>query len=157
MSTTESEHVLEPRECLRLLRSMSIGRVVYTESALPAIRLVGFAVPDGEVVVAAGRDGWGARLDGTVVAFEAGEIDPGSRAGWSVVVVGRARLVGNPSGLSAQSAPEAGSALVAIDIERISGRDTTALPALPRSAVPGVDTGSREVSGRGPIGFRTAP
>src|SRR5215470_18115310 len=61
-------------EALRLLASVPFGRVVFTARALPAVRPVNHLV-DGT---------------GTVVAYEADEIDPATHQGWSVVVVGRA-------------------------------------------------------------------
>jgi hypothetical protein len=82
---------------------------MYTEAALPAVRPVSFAAPDGAVIIPAGQDRWGAQLVGTVVGFEAGEIDPGTRTGWSVLAVGHARIGTDP-------ASDAGRPLVAIDI-----------------------------------------
>jgi hypothetical protein len=134
MPTSDVDVLLEPQECLRLLRSVSIGRVVYTESALPAVRPVTFAAPDGEVVIPAGKGSWGPKLDGTVVAFEAGDIDAGTRSGWSVVAVGRARLVTDPSTLPGFGTtgrpwgPETERLLLAIDIEHITGRRTRLAP-----------------------------
>ena len=42
--------VLSRTECLRLLASAKVGRVVYTDGALPAVTPVNFAL-DGTVVV----------------------------------------------------------------------------------------------------------
>ena len=85
---------LSRAECLRLLRSRSLGRVAYTDHALPAIAPVNYAV-DGDTVVF--RTATGTRLAaGTrdaVVAFEVDESDPVQRWGWSVVVVGVASEV----------------------------------------------------------------
>lgn len=131
---TDADIALEPKACLRLLRTASLGRVVFTEAALPAVRPVTFAAPDGEVIISAGWGSWGPKLDGTVVAFEVEDIDPATRDGWSVVVVGRARLVTDPASLP--GFPPAGERpwglearlLVAIDIEHLSGRRTTLAP-----------------------------
>jgi len=38
------------------------------------------------------------KLDGTIVTFEADELDAGSYSGWSVTVTGRAALVTDPAG-----------------------------------------------------------
>lgn len=38
-------------ECLRLLRTVSVGRIVFTEHALPAIQPVNFTVEGGEVFI----------------------------------------------------------------------------------------------------------
>ena len=81
-------------ESLLLLGSVPVGRVVFTHRALPAIRPVShllaadriiFRASLGAAITAAAGD-----EDGTVVAFEADQIDAASRIGWSVVVVGRA-------------------------------------------------------------------
>ena len=59
-------------ECWRLLATVPIGRMVFTESALPAVHPVNFAVADTALII---RTGPGAKLDaamrGDVVAFEA--------------------------------------------------------------------------------------
>ncbi|MFG3496523.1 pyridoxamine 5'-phosphate oxidase family protein [Streptomyces sp. NPDC047928] len=89
-------------EALRLLGSVSLGRIVFTQQALPAIRPVNH-VMDGEDIVVRLHDG--ATLasiaapsgaPGIVVAYEADIIDPETHLGWSVVVTGYARLVSDP-------------------------------------------------------------
>ncbi len=84
-------------DCMRLLSSVSVGRVVFTARALPAAALINYSVVDGEIVL---RTESGSQLDAalhdTVVAFEADHIDRERRSGWSVVVVGRARPVTDP-------------------------------------------------------------
>ncbi|TVT18324.1 pyridoxamine 5'-phosphate oxidase family protein [Amycolatopsis rhizosphaerae] len=129
MNAVDRDAALEPKECLRLLRTVSLGRVVFTESALPAVRPVTFVAPDGEVIIPAGGASWGPKLDGTVVAFEVEDIDQATREGWSVVVVGRARLVTDPASLQGFPpagerpwAPAAERLLLTIDIEHLSGR-----------------------------------
>lgn len=86
--------VLGRRDCMRLLDSVTIGRVVFTARALPAVAPVNFAVVDDEIVL---RTGVGSKLDAavanSVVAFEADHFDVERRDGWSVVVVGQARVV----------------------------------------------------------------
>jgi len=87
---------LSRTEALGLLGSVSLGRLVFTHHALPAIRPVNHLVEAESVVVrvtagaaitsAAGRDG-------AVVAYEADMIDPDTHLGWSVIVVGTARLL----------------------------------------------------------------
>ncbi|MGW6912456.1 pyridoxamine 5'-phosphate oxidase family protein [Kitasatospora sp. NPDC054939] len=85
-------------ECLRLLSTVPVGRVVYTEHALPAVLPVSFEVDrDGRLVLAVRRDSATARaLDGTVVAFQADVLDPVTRTGWSVLVHGRADVLRDP-------------------------------------------------------------
>lgn len=94
---------LSREECLALLRGRSVGRVAYTDHALPAIAPVNYAV-DGETIVF--RTAVGTRLAAgttdTVVAFEVDEADPVLREGWSVVVVGVAsEVVGTSANLRA--------------------------------------------------------
>ena len=84
---------LPKAESLRLLASVPFGRVVFTARALPAVRPVNHLVDGNKIII---RTSLGSALStdvdnvGTVVAYEADEIDPVTRQGWSVVVVGRA-------------------------------------------------------------------
>ncbi|WP_344631828.1 pyridoxamine 5'-phosphate oxidase family protein [Streptomyces glaucosporus] len=86
------------QECLRLLPRVPLGRVVYTENALPAVLPVNFFLDHDHAVVlrtsAASR--MARAVDGSVVAFEADSFDEAARTGWSVVVTGRAALVADP-------------------------------------------------------------
>ncbi|KUN88505.1 pyridoxamine 5'-phosphate oxidase [Streptomyces bungoensis] len=90
---------LDSDEALRLLGSVSLGRIVFTRHALPTVRPVNHVLDDGEIVI---RTHEGAALtaragqadgQGVVVAYEADCIDPDTHLGWSVVVTGYARLV----------------------------------------------------------------
>lgn len=91
---------LSEAECLRLLSTVPIGRVVYTAHALPAVQPVAFEVgSDGRLVLALLPGGSLSRaLDGTVAAFQADQLDTEARAGWSVVVHGHAQVVRDPHG-----------------------------------------------------------
>lgn len=85
---------LDRAESLRRLAGVPMGRVVFTWQALPAIRPVNHVVDGDEVII---RTHLGAALleagkAGMVVAYEADELDAAARSGWSVVVVGAARL-----------------------------------------------------------------
>jgi nitroimidazol reductase NimA-like FMN-containing flavoprotein (pyridoxamine 5'-phosphate oxidase superfamily) len=87
---------------LRRLGSVPVGRVVFTDQALPAIRPVNHLVENGQVVF---RSHSGAAIvraaeRGVVVAYEADAIDPEAQTGWSVVVTGVARLVVDPESVS---------------------------------------------------------
>lgn len=90
---------LDRAEALRLLGSVSMGRVVFTRRALPTVRPVNHVLDDGDIVI---RTHEGAALTlhardagarGVVVAYEADAIDPDTHVGWSVVVTGYASLV----------------------------------------------------------------
>ncbi|WNO70283.1 pyridoxamine 5'-phosphate oxidase family protein [Streptomyces sp. AM8-1-1] len=96
---------LDRSDALRLLGSISLGRLVFTQHALPAVRPVNHIL-DGEDIVIRLSDGAAlasltAPADGpeTVVAYEADVIDPDHHLGWSVVVTGYARLVDDPAEL----------------------------------------------------------
>ncbi|MGW1611569.1 pyridoxamine 5'-phosphate oxidase family protein [Streptomyces sp. NPDC002285] len=97
---------LDGAEALRLLGSVSLGRIVFTRHALPTVRPVNHALDGGDIVI---RTHEGAALTshtqraddpGVVVAYEADAIDPQTRLGWSVVVTGYARLVTDPDDLA---------------------------------------------------------
>ncbi|MFD0899183.1 pyridoxamine 5'-phosphate oxidase family protein [Actinomadura sediminis] len=94
--------ILDDEECRSLLATAPLGRIVFTDRALPAVQPVNFVLADGDVVIrtsphsrlaAAARD--------AVVAFEIDAFDAAARTGWSVVVVGHARAVADPSELAA--------------------------------------------------------
>jgi Pyridoxamine 5'-phosphate oxidase len=92
---------LSSRESMRLLGSVSLGRIVFTARALPAIRPVNHLV-DGDYIII--RTDSGAPITselrsepGSVVAYEADMIDPAEHLGWSVIVVGVARQVIDPA------------------------------------------------------------
>ncbi|WAL66908.1 pyridoxamine 5'-phosphate oxidase family protein [Amycolatopsis cynarae] len=121
--------ILGVRECLALLRSVPVGRVVFTEGALPAIRPVNFAVIDGVVVIRGARGSWADKLHNTVVAFEADEIDIATHTGWNVVVIGKAQLVTDIDEMveliQPMSRPWATGhrdRLLKVEMEQISGR-----------------------------------
>jgi nitroimidazol reductase NimA-like FMN-containing flavoprotein (pyridoxamine 5'-phosphate oxidase superfamily) len=91
---TSGLEVLSPAECLHLLGSVSLGRLVYTTGGLPAVRLVNFAV-DGDTVVFASADGGKLRAAerGDIVAFEADTVDLDRHLGWTVTSVGHLSVV----------------------------------------------------------------
>jgi hypothetical protein len=88
---------LSRHECRELLSSVGIGRIVFTDRALPAVRPVVFRLDGQDIVIhtVAGSK-LATAVSGAVVAFEADEFDAGMRAGWSVTVVGHARAVYAP-------------------------------------------------------------
>jgi hypothetical protein len=91
---------LSRQESMRLLGSVSLGRIVFTARALPAIRPVSHLVDGDRIIIR--TDGGAAivseiRADaGTVVAYEADAFDMAERIGWSVIVVGVAHRVTDP-------------------------------------------------------------
>lgn len=70
------------RECLRALRSLPIGRLVYTEHALPAVRPVHFTVWDHSILIWSMPGTTAQTLRNDVVAFEALAHRPGYCADW---------------------------------------------------------------------------
>jgi len=88
-------------ECLRLLASVPVGRIVYTRRAMPAVELVNFALDGGDIVVRTDASGkLAAATHGAVVAFEADTIDVDHRSGWSVTAVGYSREVTDPADIA---------------------------------------------------------
>jgi nitroimidazol reductase NimA-like FMN-containing flavoprotein (pyridoxamine 5'-phosphate oxidase superfamily) len=86
--------VLGRQQCLALLETVQVGRLVFTEDALPAVQPVNFRLSGDDVVI---RVAGGAKLTAAarnlVVAFQADELDPELRTGWSVTVVGHAQRI----------------------------------------------------------------
>lgn len=81
-------------ESMRLLSTVSLGRLVFTHLALPAIRPVNHAVRGDQIIIRAylgtAISAAVGQRSGTVVAYEADLIDPDTHLGWSVIIVGRA-------------------------------------------------------------------
>lgn len=96
MYDSEGLRILTEDECRDRLGTVPLGRVVFTDRALPAIQPVSFAVADGEVIIltAAGSK-LAAAMRNAIVAFETDAFDPEIAEGWSVVVIGRARVIEN--------------------------------------------------------------
>ncbi|MCO5991676.1 pyridoxamine 5'-phosphate oxidase family protein [Actinoallomurus spadix] len=130
--------ILGREECLALLGAVPIGRIVFTDRALPAVQPVNFVLSGGDIVI---RTGAGSKLAaasrGAVVAFEADAFDPVTRTGWSVVVTGPARVVSQAGELRRLRdlalpvwAPGERGDYLAITPELVSGRRIPA-PAAP--------------------------
>ncbi|GLZ32046.1 hypothetical protein Lesp02_42340 [Lentzea sp. NBRC 105346] len=84
---------LSETESMKLLASTPLGRLVFSEHALPAIRIVGHVVDDGDVIIRTRPTTTALAPSGTVVTYEADVIDPHTFLGWSVVVTGLAEWV----------------------------------------------------------------
>ncbi|GAA5169856.1 MULTISPECIES: pyridoxamine 5'-phosphate oxidase family protein [Amycolatopsis] len=120
---------LTPRECVELLATQPVGRLAFSENALPTVRPVNFFLHDGDIVVRTSRSGSIARLTKEVVAFEVDSIDPATHTGWSVVVIGKVKPVTDVADLVALSGPGhrpwadgERSHFLRIPIEIVSGR-----------------------------------
>ena len=84
---------LPEAKSLSLLAGVPFGRVVFSRDALPAIRPVNHIVDGGSIII---RTHLGAAVlsaIGMVVGYEADSIDPVTRTGWSVIVIGLAKRV----------------------------------------------------------------
>src|SRR5215472_14536966 len=77
------------------MASVPVGRLVFTHQALPAIRPVNHLVDGDKIVIgltAGSAIAASSRAGGTVVAYEADSLDLAERSGWTVIVVGLARI-----------------------------------------------------------------
>jgi nitroimidazol reductase NimA-like FMN-containing flavoprotein (pyridoxamine 5'-phosphate oxidase superfamily) len=94
MTQRQELELLDREQCLGLLQTVRVGRLIFTEGALPAVQPVNFRLCRDQVVI---RVVGGAKLEAAarnfVVAFKADELDPDLRTGWSVTVVGHAQRI----------------------------------------------------------------
>ncbi|WP_031168621.1 pyridoxamine 5'-phosphate oxidase family protein [Streptosporangium roseum] len=121
--------VLTREERLDLLSAAPIGRIVFTDHALPAVQPVNFHLNGQAIVI---RTAIGSKLAAAtrraVVAFEADEIDPELHTGWSVTAVGQARAVTDPAEIDLLAAlpltiwaPGSRDHYIVVEAEHISG------------------------------------
>jgi uncharacterized protein len=93
--------VLGRAECLALLATAVLGRIVFTDRSMPAMLPVNFSLWDGALLIRTSAGGkFDAAVRDAVVAFEADEADVERGTGWSVVVLGRSRIVDHPAELA---------------------------------------------------------
>lgn len=93
---------LTREQAMRLLRSVSMGRIAFTYRAMPAIRPVNHMVDEDGLIVIRSHEGAAIVTAsdagrGTVVCYEADQIETDTRTGWTVVVTGLARIVDDPA------------------------------------------------------------
>lgn len=88
------QEFLDQQQALSLLAGMTVGRVIYTVAALPAVLPVRFRIAaDGSLVLGTEvRSELLRAIGGGVIGFESGEIDEADGSGWSVTVLGRAQV-----------------------------------------------------------------
>jgi hypothetical protein len=133
MDTTERERMLEildQAECRRLLATASIGRIAFTEGALPAIQLASYALQGEDVVIPIDPSStMAASSRGAVLAFEVDDYDVLERTGWNVTVIGPSRLVSMPDQVRALDglgvvpwAPAATHCYIALRMTVVRGR-----------------------------------
>ncbi|MCD7442299.1 pyridoxamine 5'-phosphate oxidase family protein [Streptomyces lincolnensis] len=126
---------LDRQECLRLLRKVPVGRIVHTRQAMPAVLPVNFCLDDDDAVLlrTAAASELARAIDGSVVAFEADEVDTGARSGWSVIITGSATVVTDPVDHERLTrtgprswAPSPEEVFVRIEPELVTGRELVA-------------------------------
>jgi nitroimidazol reductase NimA-like FMN-containing flavoprotein (pyridoxamine 5'-phosphate oxidase superfamily) len=128
---------LDKAECLELLAGHEIGRVVFTEAALPAAQPVTYLLDEEEIVFRTGSGGkLAAATRNAVVAFQVDRIDGGTRTGWTVLGVGRAYEVVVPARVAelaermpAPWAPHRTAHTIAIPLQRLTGRRLVVVPS----------------------------
>jgi nitroimidazol reductase NimA-like FMN-containing flavoprotein (pyridoxamine 5'-phosphate oxidase superfamily) len=122
--------ILSHDDCLRLLASVKIGRVAMATDTMPIVLPVTFAL-DGTRVVFCSTPGTKlyVALNNAVVAFEADDVDPDLRFGWSVCLTGPARILSEDADVARartlglqQWANLEDPAYIAIDGQLITGR-----------------------------------
>ncbi|HJP79771.1 MAG TPA: pyridoxamine 5'-phosphate oxidase family protein [Pseudonocardiaceae bacterium] len=126
MSDSLGLDVLDRDECLALLATSDLGRLVYTSQAMPAVQPVRFVLSGDSVLCRVpARSALFAGVFDSVVAFTVDSFAPGLASGWFVTVVGRASYVPDDD-LSGPSpswwVPTQNERAIRIPIESISGR-----------------------------------
>jgi len=134
---THRVHALSARECRDLLETAVIGRVVFTDRALPSVLPVAFIVDRASVVI---RTASGSRLaraaQGAVLAFEADEVDQRAGSAWSVVVTGQAQVesdlaeLARLDGLLSSWVPGLKETFIRIPLTMVSGRRLSGIPSM---------------------------
>lgn len=82
---------LDRSECLALLATARVGRVVFTDRALPAVRPARFTLIGDQLrLQPLPHSGAVSVTPDAVLAFEVDSFDPDLTSGWFVVVLGRA-------------------------------------------------------------------
>lgn len=92
--------VLSREECLDLLGSTAVGRLVYTDRALPVVHPVVYVL-DGESVVLRVPEGSATLVArDTIVAFQIDDVAGDLSRGWSVMAVGHVTEVDDEAHLA---------------------------------------------------------
>ncbi|WP_163511596.1 pyridoxamine 5'-phosphate oxidase family protein [Fodinicola acaciae] len=102
MHDSNGLELLDHDQCLDLLATQPVGRIVYTLRAMPAVLPVTFAVHNGGIVIKTNASSRLAKATrGAIVAFEVDEYDQAVERGWSVVIIGPSEEVTKPAELAA--------------------------------------------------------
>jgi nitroimidazol reductase NimA-like FMN-containing flavoprotein (pyridoxamine 5'-phosphate oxidase superfamily) len=122
--------IIDRSECLRLLKTVPIGRIGLSVDALPVVLPVNFVLRNEEIII---RTAPGTKLSAAVanavVAFEADQFDSISHTGWSVLVQGTSRVLRDPAEIEAARqlplrpwANEATDWFIALTTDVVNGR-----------------------------------
>jgi uncharacterized protein len=91
---------LSTEECFRLLATTQLGRLALSHQALPTVLPVSSILDRRRIIIqATPGSALAAARRGSVVAFEADDIDPRTYLGWTVVVTGHLHEVTDPTAL----------------------------------------------------------
>ena len=100
------EMLSEP-EALALLATVPLGRIVYSDRALPFVAPVSFILDGPDIVIRTGRrSNLATHGPGNIVAFQVDDIAVSTGSGWTVVVTGRLQLVHDATEIGRLSALE---------------------------------------------------
>jgi uncharacterized protein len=98
MKAVTAARPLPVLECLRLLKSVPVGRVAFSRNAMPAVEPVRFAVDRGHIFIAVSLvSALCPVLHQCVVALQVDSLGDASQSGWTVTVVGNAGEVDDPA------------------------------------------------------------
>ncbi|WP_367325757.1 pyridoxamine 5'-phosphate oxidase family protein [Streptomyces sp. HUAS ZL42] len=125
---------LAPEECRVLLSTHGVGRIAVSTPHGPAVVPVNYEVIEDAIAFRTAPDSLPAGAVGSEVAFEVDHVDEAMSQGWSVLVVGPARVVTDPDAVrrlvdGAHTTPWPGGERemwVSIEPTRITGRRITA-------------------------------
>lgn len=150
-SDSNGLEVLTEDQCFTLAATVPVGRIVFTDKALPAIWPASFVVEDDSIVVCVPRDSKLTNAaDCAVVAFETDDFDPITRSGWSATFVGLADRLTDARQAAALAAaglaplgPPAPPAYLRLRCVSATGRRLAASRPAPATVQSGVPHGAR--------------
>lgn len=109
-------------DCLHLLGTGGLGRVVFTASAMPAVQPVSYVLHGDEVVFRVADGGsLSTATRQAVVGFQVDDIDPVTYAGWSVLGVGQAYAISDADRRSVPAGDFA-THTVAVPMQQLTGQ-----------------------------------
>ncbi len=126
--TTTGRHLvdLDRATATGLLASVPVGRLVWDGSAgLTAIPVNHVWQDDRVLIRTTAYSAIARECDDQLVAYEADDLDAGSRTGWSVLVRGRASIQWHADAAEADTAPWPGGPrplVLAIEVVSVEGR-----------------------------------